>query len=270
MRRFVLRWLLGLLLILGLPCLAFSADSINGVYGGYPIVRLQANGQPVQSDVPAVSFYGRTMVPIRFVAEQLGARVDWDPNTWTASILSKGILGKGDPVWGTPDKGVLYRLTDQQVQEAITYGIGKEGMENYEAFEKYYSMVSEQYRKRVYAALGTEYSSIAFWAHWAANESKEVPTVATAPRSPGYMGASIYIEGQTEAQVKSYVPYVRQGTVIAPAIVEYYSAGQDLSYRHIQVGWYVDGLDLTLPIQVILAKPDGTSYTFSWNLMGLR
>jgi hypothetical protein len=38
------------------------------------------NGQPVSLDVPAQIIGGRTMVPLRFLAEFLGAQVTWDPN----------------------------------------------------------------------------------------------------------------------------------------------------------------------------------------------
>ena len=40
--------------------------------------RAELNGAPVQLDVPAEISAGRTLVPTRFVAESLGARVKWD------------------------------------------------------------------------------------------------------------------------------------------------------------------------------------------------
>lgn len=39
------------------------------------------NGQSVSLDVPGTLVNGRTMVPARFIAETLGAQVDWDANT---------------------------------------------------------------------------------------------------------------------------------------------------------------------------------------------
>lgn len=36
------------------------------------------NGQPVTFDVPANIYLDRTYVPLRFVSEALGAKVDWD------------------------------------------------------------------------------------------------------------------------------------------------------------------------------------------------
>lgn len=48
------------------------------------------NGQPVTLDVPAQSVGGRTMVPLRFIGEALGADVDWRPATRTVLITSTG------------------------------------------------------------------------------------------------------------------------------------------------------------------------------------
>jgi len=44
------------------------------------------NGQSVSLDVPPQIINGRTLVPIRFVSENLGADVQWDGNTKTVSI----------------------------------------------------------------------------------------------------------------------------------------------------------------------------------------
>lgn len=46
------------------------------------------DGQPVQLDVPSFITMGATFVPIRFVAEKYGAKVDWDQKTKTAFIAN--------------------------------------------------------------------------------------------------------------------------------------------------------------------------------------
>lgn len=46
-----------------------------------PRVEMLVNGQPstvLELDVPPVIQHGRTMVPLRFIAESLGATVEWD------------------------------------------------------------------------------------------------------------------------------------------------------------------------------------------------
>lgn len=47
------------------------------------------NGQKIALDVPARIVDSRTMVPLRFVSEALGAKVEWDGTTKTVTILSQ-------------------------------------------------------------------------------------------------------------------------------------------------------------------------------------
>lgn len=47
------------------------------------------NGQPAVMEVPAQIVEGRTMVPLRFIAEALGCTVEWDAETRTANILRR-------------------------------------------------------------------------------------------------------------------------------------------------------------------------------------
>jgi len=48
------------------------------------------NGKSVTLDVPAMSINGRTMVPLRFVGESLGAYVTWLPSSRTVAISTDG------------------------------------------------------------------------------------------------------------------------------------------------------------------------------------
>lgn len=50
--------------------------------------RATVNGKPVVLDVPATVISGRTMVPVKFVAEATGALVEWNNNTRTITINS--------------------------------------------------------------------------------------------------------------------------------------------------------------------------------------
>jgi hypothetical protein len=51
----------------------------------YPISML-VNGQMVNSEVPPYIENGRTMVPLRFISEALGAKVDWDGTTNSVTV----------------------------------------------------------------------------------------------------------------------------------------------------------------------------------------
>jgi len=67
-----------LLLLLSIPGWAAAADQS---------VHLMIGGQAVQPDVPPMIEKGRTLVPVRVIAEGLGASVDWDQPTRTAVIV---------------------------------------------------------------------------------------------------------------------------------------------------------------------------------------
>ncbi|MDQ3814856.1 MAG: copper amine oxidase N-terminal domain-containing protein, partial [Armatimonadota bacterium] len=53
------------------------------------------NGRRVTLDQPAVLWRGRTMVPLRFVSEALGANVDWNSAMQLVSIDTGGRVGRG-------------------------------------------------------------------------------------------------------------------------------------------------------------------------------
>jgi hypothetical protein len=49
------------------------------------------NGLPIQMSVPAQIINGRTMVPLRFISEALGAKVDWVNDTHTVVITTNTV-----------------------------------------------------------------------------------------------------------------------------------------------------------------------------------
>ena len=70
-----------------------ATNSIKGTKGDTTI-ELQidnkeafVNGKPVTLDVPAMIINQRTMVPLRFISENMGASVVWDEATSTVSII---------------------------------------------------------------------------------------------------------------------------------------------------------------------------------------
>ncbi|MEJ8547574.1 N-acetylmuramoyl-L-alanine amidase [Brevibacillus borstelensis] len=70
-----------LLFLLIIPGWASAAGS-----SADPSVHLMIGGQAVQPDVPPMIEKGRALVPVRVIAEGLGAKVDWNPDTRTAEI----------------------------------------------------------------------------------------------------------------------------------------------------------------------------------------
>ncbi len=78
------------------------------------------NGQPVAIDVAPFLVGPRTMVPLRFIAQSLGATVNWNSNTRTVAIYSGGGGGGGNvnPA-PQPMPGSQLRLTGR-IPEANT------------------------------------------------------------------------------------------------------------------------------------------------------
>lgn len=66
--------------------LAASGSTLVELQIGSRIARV--NGSPVTLDVPAMIIRGRTLVPLRFISESLGAGVQWDAASRTVLIFS--------------------------------------------------------------------------------------------------------------------------------------------------------------------------------------
>ncbi|RYG65462.1 copper amine oxidase N-terminal domain-containing protein, partial [bacterium] len=54
------------------------------------------NNLPIKLDAPAQSYYGRTMVPLRFVSEAMGADVSFNAGTRIVSINAAGVPAGGN------------------------------------------------------------------------------------------------------------------------------------------------------------------------------
>ena len=62
----------------------------------------KVNDHEVALDVPAMIYGGRTMVPLRFISESMGAVVDWIPTTNTVAITTAMASHDMPPVTYTP------------------------------------------------------------------------------------------------------------------------------------------------------------------------
>lgn len=78
------RWAIPLTALLLL--LILSAPALAGEYLGFPTANVIVNERPVESDVPALIIEGRTLLPVRAVAEALSCEVEWRDETKTALI----------------------------------------------------------------------------------------------------------------------------------------------------------------------------------------
>ncbi len=53
------------------------------------VVKLVVDGKEIHSDVPPQIIEGRTMIPARYLAEALGAKVEWDEKNQTVIVFSE-------------------------------------------------------------------------------------------------------------------------------------------------------------------------------------
>jgi foldase protein PrsA len=113
-------------------CLVVIVSAVawaDNTFEGFPIVRVVLNQQEVTNDVPAILFNGRTMLPLRKIAELAGLTVErWDGETNTV-YLSGGAATPVATVNGEPiTQAHLYtrlaaqngsRLIDEMITEKL-------------------------------------------------------------------------------------------------------------------------------------------------------
>ena len=85
MKKFTSGVVIGILigLLIGTTTLAVAGDAI----------KLIINGKEINCDVPPQVINGRTMVPARYVAEELGATVEWDADNNAVVITGAKVGG---------------------------------------------------------------------------------------------------------------------------------------------------------------------------------
>jgi hypothetical protein len=75
------------------------------------------NGQNISLDVPATIVNSRTLVPIRFISENLGCKVDWDPKEYKVIITSEKVQTDSSPSISAPSNKV--ELTNATVDTVV-------------------------------------------------------------------------------------------------------------------------------------------------------
>ena len=86
-----LGFILGAILFMGLGFI-YANSNAEEILAHFNNIKIIVNGQQVEmddDDVEPFIYEGRTMVPVRFVSEALGADVNWDNKTKTVIINSK-------------------------------------------------------------------------------------------------------------------------------------------------------------------------------------
>lgn len=96
-----------------------TAVLFSGVAYAQDYVKLIVNGHEIQSDVPPQVINGRTMVPARFLAEALGAKVDWDAQNNAVVVTSKNAVSNNVAAVDLVNTLIPYRLQNAK-QEPLT------------------------------------------------------------------------------------------------------------------------------------------------------
>jgi methionine-rich copper-binding protein CopC len=101
----------------------FSNGVINSQGNGRRVhltigsTQASVNGQPLTMDVAPFTVAGRTEVPLRFVAQALGASVNWNPDTTTVAIRTSG---GGENYTPQPQSNASFYLNNQSPANGAT------------------------------------------------------------------------------------------------------------------------------------------------------
>lgn len=89
---------MAMVLVMSISCMGISASAVDRTIETPPAgtVYVRVNGERIEfpDQAPYVNSDNRTLIPVRFVAEELGAEVTWDNATRTATIKKDGITIK--------------------------------------------------------------------------------------------------------------------------------------------------------------------------------
>jgi hypothetical protein len=110
-KQFIIGMIVGGLIISGIPVLAESG--LKTIEVTYNNIRITLNGKEIKTDVEPFQFSGRTFLPIRQVAEALGATVNWNSTTNTVEIV-KSISVPAPMPTPTP-------IPKKEINTSITY-----------------------------------------------------------------------------------------------------------------------------------------------------
>lgn len=76
--------------VLAMGLMGAMVSAAGEMFQGFSVINVMVDGKPLTLDVPAINFYGRTLLPLRKVAEVAGMNVEWDGATNTAKLTRTG------------------------------------------------------------------------------------------------------------------------------------------------------------------------------------
>jgi hypothetical protein len=121
--------------------IVLGASLITGVAHAYSGIRLMIDGQEMVADVKPQMINNRVFVPLRFVSDALGVKVNWNSSSQTVSIDSQGkgsLKSEADQFI----RGLAPKSPDQALQTYVN------GLQNRNAALQY-AALSEELKKQV-------------------------------------------------------------------------------------------------------------------------
>ena len=87
----VLGTIIGMIFMLGLNVYANISDEVSAILASYITFEFDGEIKPLPSGYTVLLYEGRSYVPARFIAEELGAEVDWDIRNQVVKITKPEI-----------------------------------------------------------------------------------------------------------------------------------------------------------------------------------
>jgi hypothetical protein len=189
-----------------------SGATIWGTYKGNEIIRLTVNGTTVKvTDVPAINYNNRTMIPI-YLLQQAGISYTWDQKTKTVNIVTSKSSG------GTSN------VTNNNQQVSAKYPLY---LYSYDGKTYLGELTTDKYGTESifnqYGTYGSKYSATSIWNEYGVYGSK-------------YSNTSAFNEYATEPPViyenNKAIAYLTINTTLSPALspVTLYQALEDNGY----------------------------------------
>ncbi len=255
---------LSLSLLLGFLALGAVTQAPWGTFDGFAIVKLIVDGREVVGDVPAVNIKGRTLIPLRLVAEQLGAQVEWDQASFTASVSA---AARGAP--NIPDYS-SWTLTEAEAADAIAWAKAGKPFEQDEILPMYVAHVNDQVTLKFLTP----------WAIATALAHKELKEEQVLTHTPSELSSSVSGTARVVVLVYSGSSLPNMDSVNVTQGNATYSP--DFAFDPIQRDWaygqyaavqefVFDASPLsksgTLTVRVTIS---GSDYVYSWELSSLK
>lgn len=198
-----------LLIILGI--LILLASLVNAAFADKPI-ELLVNGFVVKTDIPPQLIDGRVMVPVRWVSEALGAKVDWYET-------SRSVVVNSPELASLQNRVIL-------LQKALSPAAPKE------AVEKWAKGIKERNGALQYSVLSPEFKELRLSGYESSNW-------VTGTSSPWVERYEITKETQTGDTTWEYEVRYEWATSTGPAG----SAIQKIVVKQYENAWYITQID---------------------------